>query len=88
VLRLKAKARSFAFLGAADDRRATAAVAVALHNNTLEVHELTGGDATQRHAVDLPGHRYELAKRVCPECAGGANQRRRGTSQLQNSSTK
>jgi len=60
TLRLKAKARSFAFLGAADDRRASAAVAVALHNNTLEVHELSGAESTQRHAVDLPGHRHDV----------------------------
>lgn len=61
VVRVKQKARSFSFSPALVRKgHLLATVAISLHNNSLEVYDLTEGSFTSAHTLDLPGHRSDV----------------------------
>lgn len=60
VMRLKQKVRSFSFSLVPLKKNYIATVALSMHNNTLEVHELTNESSSRAHLIDLPGHRSDV----------------------------
>ncbi|KAG6555190.1 hypothetical protein Mapa_003229 [Marchantia paleacea] len=60
TIRMKHKIRSFCFSPLQVKQGAVGSIAIALHNNLLEVHELQEQTASRLHAVDLPGHRSDV----------------------------
>ncbi|KAI5079782.1 hypothetical protein GOP47_0005261 [Adiantum capillus-veneris] len=61
VVRVKQKARSFSFSPAIGRKgQLLATIGISLHNNSLEVYDLTEGSFTSAHMIDLPGHRSDV----------------------------
>ncbi|MCO5568312.1 hypothetical protein L7F22_022011 [Adiantum nelumboides] len=61
VVRVKQKARSFSFSPAIERKgQLLATLAISLHNNSLEVYNITEGSFTPAHLIDLPGHRSDV----------------------------
>ncbi|KAL3678206.1 hypothetical protein R1sor_021162 [Riccia sorocarpa] len=60
TIRMKHKIRSFCFSPVQAKKGTIGTVAMALHNNSVEVHELQESTATRLHGVELPGHRSDV----------------------------
>lgn len=61
VMRLKQKARSFAFSSALTKKsQMLATLVLSLHTNSLEVYDLTEDSSSLAHVIDLPGHRSDV----------------------------
>lgn len=60
VFRSKQKLRSFAFSPGTTRKGVLATMAVSLHNNALEVHDLQNDSASRTNVIELPGHRSTI----------------------------
>lgn len=60
TIRLKQKISSFAFSPAEPKKGTLGSIGLALHNNSLEVHELQEESASRVHSIELPGHRSDV----------------------------
>ncbi|XP_024544362.1 WD repeat-containing protein 3 isoform X1 [Selaginella moellendorffii] len=64
IVRLKHKARSFAISPLHSRKEVMCTLAVSLHNNSLEVHEVQAESSAKVHSIDLPGHRSDVRSAV------------------------
>eukprot|EP00249_Psilotum_nudum_P021026 c27942_g1_i2 orf=1058-3220(-) len=64
VLHLKQKIRSFSFSPIQLKKNLVATVAISLHNNTLEVYEISSESIPRAHIIELPGHRSDVRSLV------------------------
>ncbi|KAH7428708.1 hypothetical protein KP509_09G013500 [Ceratopteris richardii] len=61
IVRVKQKIRSFSFSPAISRKgQLLATVVLSLHNNSVEVYDVTEGSCTPMHLIDLPGHRSDV----------------------------
>lgn len=60
TIRLKQKISSFSFAPSDPKKGTLGSIGLALHNNSLEVHELTEESSSKVHSIELSGHRSDV----------------------------
>lgn len=60
TIRLKQKISSFSFCPAEPRKGTLGSIGLALHNNSLEVHELQEESSSRVHSIELSGHRSDV----------------------------
>jgi U3 small nucleolar RNA-associated protein 12 len=60
TIRLKQKITSFSFCPAEPKKGTLGSIGLALHNNSLEVHELQEESTSRVHSIEISGHRSDV----------------------------
>ncbi|KAG0623863.1 hypothetical protein M758_3G207300 [Ceratodon purpureus] len=60
TIRLKQKISSFSFCPAEPKKGTLGSIGLALHNNSLEVHELQEESTSRVHSIEISGHRSDV----------------------------
>ena len=60
TIRLKQKITSFSFSPAESKKGTLGSIGLALHNNSLEVHELQEDSTSRVHSIEISGHRSDV----------------------------